>query len=225
MGLARYRAAALAAVCLLLLARSPTGYGPHPIRMPSGEKAEPPRGLTAMCDSQPDQCASLERVQARGDDLRSPDEKGKVKLLNAVNRQVNGGVRQVEDIRAFGQGEIWRRSGAGKGALGDCEDIALEKMYRLALQGFPSGDLFLAVGYSRDAGLHTVLIGRTSAGDLVLDNRTPYLEQWNRTSYSWIIHQEPGSLKTWRNVSAREHQDITNRTANRALKGGAATTG
>lgn len=216
---------ALMSSCMLVIARSPTGEGKLPIRMPSGEKAEPPRGLTAMCNSAPDQCASLERVQARAATLKEPSEKDKVKLLNSVNRQVNGRVVQATDTNAFGQGEVWRRSGAGKGAVGDCEDIALEKMYQLALQGFPSGDMFLAVGYAREVGLHTVLIGRTSSGDLVLDNRTPVVTAWNKTDYRWIVHQEPGRLQSWRNVSARQHQDMVNRSGKQALERGAATVG
>jgi predicted transglutaminase-like cysteine proteinase len=224
-----YWSAAVTAACMAIAARAPTGDGGFPIRMPSGERADPPRGLTAMCDTQPDQCDSLQRVQARGDTQPAPAGKDKVKLLNTVNRQVNGRVRQETDARAFGQGEIWRRSGTGKNAVGDCEDLALEKMYRLALQGYPSDDLFLAVGYARDVGLHTVLIGRTDQGDLVLDNRTPYLTPWDKAPYSWIVHQEPGALTRWRNVSAQPRTEMVDRSdkrsGKRALARGAATVG
>jgi predicted transglutaminase-like cysteine proteinase len=208
--------------CVFLLARSPTGWGDLPIRMPNGNHADPPRGLTAMCSSRPTECAQLSRMARPSAELAEAD---KMNLLNQVNRRVNHHVTQATDKEIFGSPEIWRRAGSGKAAIGDCEDIALEKLYQLLTTGFPSKDLFLAVGYARPVGLHTVLIGRTSEGDFVLDNRSSKLVLWNRTPYSWIVRQKAGELTSWVNVSAPQHQAPETRMAKGALAKGAPTTG
>src|SRR5438128_1489796 len=113
--------------CVILLARSPTGYGDLPIRMPNGNHADAPRGLTAMCASRPTECAQLTNAAIPA---AEPAEADKMTLLNQVNRRVNHGVTQATDKEIFGSPEIWRRAGSGKAAIGDCEDIALEKLYQ-----------------------------------------------------------------------------------------------
>jgi predicted transglutaminase-like cysteine proteinase len=206
----------------ILLARSPTGYGDLPVRMPNGNHADAPRGLTAMCSSRPTECAQFSNIAVPSAKLAETD---KMALLNQVNRRVNHRVAEATDKEIFDSPEIWRRAGSGKAAIGDCEDIALEKLYQLLTTGFPSKDLFLAIGYARPVGLHTVLIGRTSEGDYVLDNRSSKLVLWNRTPYSWIVRQKPGELTSWVSVSAPQHQAPETRMAKDALAKGAPTTG
>ena len=118
-------------------------------------------------------------------------------MLKQVNHHVNGRVRQRTDAEIYGVGELWRRSGDGRNAVGDCEDLAIEKRAELIAAGFPPDRLAFAVVYSRDAGLHTVLVARTEVEDVVLDGRSPYVTNWSKVPYSWISVQSMNDPMLW----------------------------
>jgi len=131
-------------------------------------------------------------------DLAAPmTDPAKLEMLNRVNRFVNGAVAQRRDINVYVVEEYWRRSGAGLGASGDCKDIAVEKRLELIQQGFPPADLFYAIGFREDIGLHAVLIARTEAGDVVLDSRTPYVVSWSDAPYIWVKRQSREDPQVW----------------------------
>lgn len=134
--------------------------------------------------------ATVQATPARGDDAG-------LDLLKKVNRRVNGAVVQRRDDQIFGQGELWRRSGVGPGATGDCEDIAIEKRLQLVAEGFPADRLAFAVVYSREVGLHTILVARTAQGDKVLDSADPYVSDWAKARYSWISVQSMDDPARW----------------------------
>jgi predicted transglutaminase-like cysteine proteinase len=117
-------------------------------------------------------------------------------LIRAINRRVNRAVRQRPDSVNFGVDELWRPTGSGPGATGDCEDIALEKRAQLIAAGLDEAGLFLAVVYRR-VGLHTVLVARTATGDVVLDSLTGRVRPWARSGYSWLRLQVPGNPLIW----------------------------
>jgi len=117
--------------------------------------------------------------------------------LVAVNRQVNGRVKQVSDQQLYGVEEFWTRSTTDQNARGDCEDLALEKRFKLVEAGFDPERLFFAVVYNRGAGLHTVLVARLDDGDFVLDSRTPYVNRWYETPYSWVSIQSADKPGQW----------------------------
>lgn len=121
-------------------------------------------------------------------------------LLRRINRFVNRGVRQTSDLRTTGRDDLWRRSGVGRGAAGDCEDIAIEKRERLLEAGFPADHLALAVVYARRTGLHTVLVARVGDDDVVLDSRRATLRPWGRTKYRWLAMQSRVSRREWQEV-------------------------
>lgn len=123
-----------------------------------------------------------------------------LRTLRDINRSVNQRVIQRTDLQMYGRGEVWRRSGTGKGAQGDCEDLAIEKRLELISRGFPADRLFFAVVYRGDVGLHTVLISRLGDGDYVLDSLTPHIVPWTRAPYSWISAQAPGRPAQWYSV-------------------------
>jgi predicted transglutaminase-like cysteine proteinase len=118
-------------------------------------------------------------------------------LLKQVNHHVNSRVRQRTDAEIYGVGELWRRSGDGNGAVGDCEDLAIEKRAELIDGGFPPDRLAFAVVYSRASGLHTVLVARTDVEDVVLDGRSPYVVGWTKTPYSWLSVQSMNDPMLW----------------------------
>jgi predicted transglutaminase-like cysteine proteinase len=133
--------------------------------------------------------------------LASANEADEQALLQRINRLVNGRVRQRTDLEIYGQAEVWRRSGIGKGAAGDCEDLAIEKRFELADAGFPADRLSFAVVYARGIGLHTVLVARLSSGDYVLDSRSPYIQPWADAPYSWIALQSTEDPMAWHAVT------------------------
>lgn len=121
-----------------------------------------------------------------------------MKQLRGVTRYVNVHVRQMSDARIYGKGEVWQRSGTGRAASGDCEDLALEKQWELRKLGYPPGSTMLAVVYRRSYGLHAVLVVRTQQGDYVLDNMTNSVKPWSRVKYSWLRIQSPDDPNKWR---------------------------
>lgn len=127
-------------------------------------------------------------------------EKAMSSMLRDVNRVVNRRVLQVNDIDLFGEAEHWQRAGTGPNAAGDCEDIAIEKRFELIAAGFPKDSLFFAVAYIPSIGLHTVLVARTSKGDLVLDNRTNAIRRWNATPYTWLGIQSVANPMVWHHI-------------------------
>ena len=132
--------------------------------------------------------------------ISSATEADEQSLLQGINRLVNGRVHQGTDLEIYGQAEVWRRSGVGKGAAGDCEDLAIEKRFELVDAGFPPDRLAFAVVYAHGIGLHTVLVAHLSSGDYVLDSRTPYIQPWADTPYSWIGIQSTEDPMAWHAV-------------------------
>lgn len=123
-------------------------------------------------------------------------------LLKKINQRVNGRVVQRRDSLVFGEAELWRRSGVGQGAMGDCEDLAIEKRLQLVAEGFAPEKLAYAVVYDRSVGLHTVLVARTRDGDVVLDSATPYVTPWDKARYSWISVQSMEAPGRWFSVAS-----------------------
>lgn len=160
--------------------------------MPAGGASEGPLGYAAMCARSPRWCpaaASPPAVLSTAQELA---------LVVRVNRRVNAQVRQATDLRIYGVADYWRPAGEGPGAVGDCEDIAIEKRLELVRAGLPDAALFYAVGYRRDLGLHLVLVAHTARGDLVLDNRSPYVAAWSDAPYTWVEREAVGGPGRWR---------------------------
>lgn len=118
-------------------------------------------------------------------------------LLNRVNRFVNGNVRQRADAAVYADGDLWRRPGTGVGATGDCKDLAVEKRQELIQQGYPARNLFYAIAFRSDIGLHAVLVAHTDSGDMVLDSRTPYILAWSQAPYVWVKRQSRLNPSDW----------------------------
>jgi predicted transglutaminase-like cysteine proteinase len=153
-----------------------------------------PNGFVAMCSAQPDSCTDV-RVEVTAAPKRWET------LLRRINRRVNRHVRQVSDETRFAQHDLWQASGIGRGAEGDCEDIALEKRKLLVDAGVPADRLFLALAYGRGGvGLHLVLIARTDRGDVVLDSRSSTITPWSNAPYTWIAMQSANRPGAWFSV-------------------------
>lgn len=158
---------------------------------PAPEEASWSTGAVAPGRSAEPRAAGTENI---GDTIKGAAQRH---VLRVVNDQVNAAVLPRTDMQVFGVEERWARPGTGPHAMGDCEDVALEKRMRLIAAGYPPADLFFAVVYRRDFGLHTVLIARTDEGDVVLDSLTGQMTSWRDADYSWLRVQTPGHPYRW----------------------------
>jgi predicted transglutaminase-like cysteine proteinase len=164
--------------------------------LPDGQSVDAPRGFVEMCLTHAELCRAETKPATSTMESQTLD-----KLLVRINRLVNGRVRQRDDTSIFGVKELWRRSGIGRSAQGDCEDFAIEKREQLIAAGVPASMLFFATVWRADLGLHTLLIARTTEGDMVLDSRSPYVESWRRAPYVWISRQHPERPDRWTAIS------------------------
>lgn len=122
-----------------------------------------------------------------------------VRRLNRINRQVNRSVLQQYDAVIGTNADQWGRPTIIQNRMiGDCEDIALEKLSLLRAEGMAEERMRLAVVYSRQLGLHTVLVVRVNGEDRVLDSRTNRIVRWNRAGYSWLRIQSEADHREWR---------------------------
>ncbi len=78
------------------------------------------------------------------DSLRRKD---KLAIVRVINSQVNKKIRYEEDWKGYGKKEFWARpSETLKRLSGDCEDIALLKIFSLWRAGFKKDELAIIVG-------------------------------------------------------------------------------
>ncbi|WP_246066619.1 transglutaminase-like cysteine peptidase [Aliiroseovarius halocynthiae] len=155
-----------------------------------GQGAAPP-GASGLCSTYSWACA---RGSANG-----TLSAGDMKVVQAVNRQVNRTTRAIEDRQQYGEAERWaiptRRGG-------DCEDYALAKKRALIGKGIDPQRLLIATVLDRSRRPHAVLVVRTDQGDVVLDNVTNSIRSWRDTRYVFLRMQDPNRPSRWVNVQA-----------------------
>ena len=105
----------------------------------------------------------------------------------------------MSDLQQYGIAERWTLPTKGKG---DCEDYALYKKYELTRAGFPAEQLLIATLLDLNRASHAVLVVRTGANDLVLDNLTNKIVPWHKTGYTFLRMQDPRKPKRWVSVMA-----------------------
>ncbi|MCB2111630.1 MAG: transglutaminase-like cysteine peptidase [Defluviimonas sp.] len=150
-----------------------------------------PSGFANSCGTYPWLCSSSGRQTLAPESV--------IGLATAVNRQVNHSVREISDRSQYGREEVWTLPSARGG---DCEDFALLKKYTLIRQGVAPETLLLATVISPARGPHAVLVLRTTAGDLVLDNLTDRVRPWRATGYAFLRMQNPAQPGRWNAIFA-----------------------
>lgn len=110
--------------------------------------------------------------------------------LAAVNRAVNSQIAPRSDTRGD---DVWTLSPRS----GDCEDYAVTKRHVLIQRGWPSSALRLAIGYTRQGEGHLVLAVRTSDGDVILDNETNSIRNWQDAGLNWQEIQSARNPRVW----------------------------
>lgn len=123
-------------------------------------------------------------------------------LIKHLNTEVNRNVIQVTDQNLYGTGEYWARPAHNGRMVGDCEDIAIEKRMRLIEMGVDPSDLTLAVVFSKQWGLHTILVAHLADGDFVLDSLSYQLRRWDQTDYRWLRIQSRQDPREWLTIQS-----------------------
>jgi predicted transglutaminase-like cysteine proteinase len=164
--------------------------------MATGGPASQPIGHYQFCKANPAECTIRTR------DPGPQQINGLVwRNIVTVNTLVNGSVRPMNDIDIYGKDEVW----AYPNGVGDCEDYVLEKRLELMRNGIPLSDLLITVVRRRDGEGHAVLTVRTDKGDLILDNLTDAIRQWDQTGYVFLKRQSTDYPGRW--VTILESQE------------------
>ncbi len=169
--------------------------------MEQGREVVAPSGMVALCAQDPSACprAADDRLRAAEPVQLTAEHWA---LLDKVNRDVNDQIHPASDEAVYGVDERWtnpllQKTSNRAFVSGDCEDYALAKRDALLAAGWPAESLFMAVGLHDRLGLHTVLVARTSRGDMVLDSRTPWIVGFNDAPYLWIKRQVAADSLRW----------------------------
>ncbi|MGD8846658.1 MAG: transglutaminase-like cysteine peptidase [Desulfobacteraceae bacterium] len=136
----------------------------------------------AFCRRNPGECdlSGQEIIQMTPDTWK--------KLLD-INTKVNHEIELYMDESQYQKEEFWAYPSLG---LGDCEDIALEKRFRLVNMGIPRGALRIAIGYhKKKLHSHAVLTVETRQGTLVLDSTNDQILIWHQTPYNFEMRERP----------------------------------
>lgn len=148
-----------------------------------------PFAHVVFCLKVPDECratAGPEEVELDG---------SKLKELASVNDEVN-----AEIIPKIMPGlETWSISPT----YGSCHDYAITKRHRLLAAGWPIRTLRIAIAMTPEGIGHAILVVKTSAGDLVLDNRSSRILPWKQTDLQWIKIESGEDPQKWLSLRGR----------------------
>ncbi|WLS10024.1 transglutaminase-like cysteine peptidase [Shinella sumterensis] len=118
--------------------------------------------------------------------------------LENLTISINQAVRPKSDLELYGVDEFWTYPVDA----GDCEDYALAKRRLLLKDGISASNLLLTVLRRPNGEGHAVLTVRTDVGDVVLDNLTDKVLNWDETGYTYLKRQSAGHTGKW--VSIRD---------------------
>ena len=118
--------------------------------------------------------------------------------LEKLTVTVNQAIKPKSDLELYGKEEFWTYPVDA----GDCEDYALAKRRVLMEGGISASNLLLTVLRRPNGDGHAVLTVRTDAGDIVLDNLTDTVLNWDETGYTYLKRQAIDHTGRW--VSIRD---------------------
>lgn len=158
----------------------------HRDLLPVKASVSAPPGAANLCRQYDWACATTGRTRAI--DVNA------LKLIQQINQQANRKIRPISDQNQWSVAERWSLP-TNRG--GDCEDYALYKKMRLIEAGFSPDQLLIATVLDRQNRSHAVLVLRTGAQDLVLDNLTGRIKAWRDTGYTFLRLQDPHAPGRW----------------------------
>ncbi|MDH4206333.1 MAG: transglutaminase-like cysteine peptidase [Desulfobacteraceae bacterium] len=110
-------------------------------------------------------------------------------LILEVNTAVNFEIRFVLDKIQYNKEEFWTYPISG---MGDCEDFALEKRFRLTKLGIPIGALRIAiVNNKKTLTSHALLLIETTQGTYAMDRFTNQIFLWYQLPYNFEARERP----------------------------------
>jgi predicted transglutaminase-like cysteine proteinase len=128
----------------------------------------------------------------------------------ALVRKINDRVNRKIVRRADADGsDVWSMPLHDDTRTGDCEDYVLEKHAALIEAGVAPSALSIAVVQTSWGESHAVLLIATPKGEMVLDNLSPWVVSWNKTSYRWISRQKAGAPFDWVSVDGENTAKTT----------------
>ncbi|WP_170570403.1 transglutaminase-like cysteine peptidase [Ruegeria atlantica] len=152
----------------------------------------PPSGARQLCRQYSWACSTKASV--------AMSNQQEMRIIQRVNRQVNATTRSVTDRSQYRTAERWALP-TSRG--GDCEDFALLKKRDLIRAGVDPSKLLIATVLDTKRNSHAVLVYRSAAGDLVLDNLTNQIKPWSATRYLFLRMQNPSKPSSWVGVYRR----------------------
>ncbi len=185
----------------VLLPAATANAGPRVSALASGhvisgaEQVLAPFAHVRFCAMHRDQC-QVQRSSIRKSRMRLTPER--MATLTSVNHAVNAAISPKADAPGL-LGDTWSIAPA----RGDCDDYAVSKRARLLTQGWSSRSLLLVSATLPDGQEHLVLVARTSAGDVVLDNLRRDVRPVSAVRYQWRSIQDEAHPAFWRRVDAR----------------------
>ena len=165
----------------------------HPSAMITGSLTSQPIGHYELCKRLPAECSIRSRVLTP---LTMSDEL--LQRLGQLTISINEAVKPKSDLELYGQEEYWTYPVDA----GDCEDYALAKRKTLLQEGVSASNLLLTVLRRPNGEGHAVLTVRTDVGDIVLDNLTDTVLNWDETGYIYLKRQAIDHTGRW--VSIRD---------------------
>jgi predicted transglutaminase-like cysteine proteinase len=212
------------------LAVGEAAAAPQVTAMPLGPRTAPPAGYAAFCAQHPEECgapaaaagspplarfwsAVFQDDSPTGDlsaatPTRLPLNRNTDATLDRVNREVNQLIHARPDAKGS---DIWSLPLEEGRREGDCEDYVLEKRHALIAAGVPYAALSIAVVRTVVGEPHAVLIVATDGGDVVLDNRSPWVLPWREADYAWVKRQSPTDPDQWVQLSGLTGRNFRNR--------------
>jgi predicted transglutaminase-like cysteine proteinase len=173
----------------------PQGLGAMMKRISFSNYTLPPMAFTQFCMHYANQCKP-QRIVFRGGPVRLTAERWND--LKAVNNAVNTAIIPERNTEGLA-GEKWLINPVS----GDCNDYAVSKRSELLARGWPTRALLLSEVVTSWGEHHLVLVVRTSAGDLLLDNLAPQIRQWAKAPYQWVRIQTPKNPNYWASLGGR----------------------
>lgn len=177
------------------------GAGSGLVLMAEGETMYGPRGFYDLCARSPEQCpAPLAPTGERAVTMSA----SMMTTLDRINRTVNAAYVPATDEEAHGVTDLWSHPTE----TADCEDFVIAKRQALIEAGWPPEALLIGVTLGQEAPYHAVLVVRTNAGELVLDNLRDDVLRWEDTGYSWVARQSKADPRVWVRVIGFERAHL-----------------
>ncbi|AZN70014.1 transglutaminase [Georhizobium profundi] len=161
--------------------------------MITGGFTSQPIGHYEFCKRKPAECSIRTR-----DFGTLPMSEELLARLERLTVKVNQAIKPKSDLEIYGVDEYWTYPVDA----GDCEDYALAKRRILLKEGVSTSNLLLTVLRRPNGEGHAVLTVRTDIGDVVLDNLTDAVLNWDETEYLYLKRQATTHTGRW--VTIRE---------------------